>query len=89
MMEVERSYLAAINGDIDGALQLLDWKRHCFYVKEDEQRVIIDLSAIDRAVEGAQEAGMEIRLANYRICLHASDGVDQRSCRGLRDPDEG
>ena len=36
----------------------------------------IDICAIDRVVEGAQKAGLEIRRANYGICLHASDGVD-------------
>ncbi|NOU72538.1 hypothetical protein GC098_14065 [Paenibacillus sp. LMG 31458] len=41
MKEVELVYLAAKNGDIDGALRLLDWKRHCFYVKDEEQRAIM------------------------------------------------
>lgn len=41
MIEVERSYLDATNGGIDGALRILDWKRHCFYVEDEEQRAIM------------------------------------------------
>lgn len=29
-------------------------------------------------VQGAEEAGLEIRRADHRVCLHAGDGFDQR-----------
>ncbi|NQX65526.1 hypothetical protein HQN90_05235 [Paenibacillus alba] len=41
MEEVEKAYESAIHGDIDGAIRILDWKRHCFYVKNNDQREIM------------------------------------------------
>lgn len=39
--QVEDAYMLANNGEIDGALRLVDWKRHCFYVKNDYQREVM------------------------------------------------
>lgn len=39
--QVELAYKVALAGDKDGALRLLDWKRHCFYVKDDYQREVM------------------------------------------------
>lgn len=39
--EVEKAFEAAKNGSIDAALRLLDWKRHCFYVKNDDQSAVM------------------------------------------------
>ena len=44
---------------------------------------------IDRAVEGPQEAGLEVRRTDHGLCLHAGHGADQRPCRGLRDQSQG
>lgn len=41
MAEVKKAYMDAKNGDIDGAIRLLDWRRHCFYVKDNyDQKVM-------------------------------------------------
>lgn len=39
--QVDSAYQIAVNGDMDGALRLLDWKRHCFYVKDDYEREVM------------------------------------------------
>jgi hypothetical protein len=39
--QVEWAFNDAMAGDIDGALRLLDWKRHCFYVKNDYEREVM------------------------------------------------
>ena len=44
----------------------------------------VDLRRLDRAVEGAQEAGLAVRGADHGLCVHAGDGPGQRPRRGLR-----
>ncbi|MCY9659610.1 hypothetical protein P5G65_24195 [Paenibacillus chondroitinus] len=39
--QVDAAFNDAIAGDIDGALRLLDWKRHCFYVKDNFEREVM------------------------------------------------
>ncbi|MEC0146700.1 hypothetical protein [Paenibacillus alginolyticus] len=41
MEQVEKAYKGAMDGDLDSALRLLDWKRHCFYVKDEYQREVM------------------------------------------------
>jgi len=41
--EVEAATEQAANGDIRGAIQLLDWSRHCFYVKTERERIVMEL----------------------------------------------
>ncbi|MDQ1913792.1 hypothetical protein RAC89_25650 [Paenibacillus sp. GD4] len=42
----ETEVLAAVeqakNGDIRGAALLLDWSRHCFFVKTDSERMVME-----------------------------------------------
>lgn len=39
--EVRATYHAAVAGDTNAAIRMLDWKRHCFYVKNAyEQQVM-------------------------------------------------
>lgn len=33
--EVHAAYEKALNGDIRGAIELLNWRRHCFHVKNE------------------------------------------------------
>ncbi|NOV03227.1 hypothetical protein [Paenibacillus planticolens] len=42
MQQVEEAYREAKAGGVDGALRLLDWKRHCFYVKDDFEREVME-----------------------------------------------
>ncbi|HZG85999.1 hypothetical protein [Paenibacillus sp.] len=41
--EVATAAEQAANGEIRGAIQLLDWSRHCFYVKTERERVVMEL----------------------------------------------
>ena len=36
-----------------------------------------------------KKTGLEIRRTHHGVCLHAGNGADQRSCRGLRDQRKG
>ena len=49
----------------------------------------VDIGGVDGVVQGAKKARLEVRWADDGLCLHAGDGVGQRSCRGLRYPGEG
>ena len=44
-----------------------------------------DFGGIDYFVQRFKENGLEIRRPHHGVCLHASNGADQRSYRGLRD----
>lgn len=39
--EVHMAYDKALNGDISGAIELLNWRRHCFHVKNEYEAEIM------------------------------------------------
>jgi len=41
--EVDTAVEQAKHGEIRGAIQLLDWSRHCFYVKTERERAVMEL----------------------------------------------
>jgi hypothetical protein len=41
MEEATRAYLEALKGDTDGAIRLLEWRRHCFYVRNEEEAAVM------------------------------------------------
>ncbi|WP_171643961.1 hypothetical protein [Paenibacillus phytorum] len=43
IQQVEAAYLQAKNGQMDGAVLLADWKRHCFYVRSDYEREVMTM----------------------------------------------
>lgn len=41
--EIEKAWQDAQAGKIEGAIQILDWRRHCFLAKTEEERAALDL----------------------------------------------
>lgn len=40
--EVEAAYEKATDGDIKGAIELLNWKRHCFFAKTNYEAMVMN-----------------------------------------------
>lgn len=48
----------------------------------------LHLGRIAGAIQGPEIPKLAIRRTNHRVCLHAGNGADRRSCRGLGDRSE-
>ncbi len=73
----------------EGSLATFVWRHEP--AAEDARRSAdgIDLGDVDRAVQGAEEAGLAVRGADDRLCIHAGDGAGQRPRSGVRRPRRG
>lgn len=41
--QVYEAHEKALNGDISGAIELLNWRRHCFYAKTQEDTEVMEM----------------------------------------------